>query len=273
MEIDKLNKWFLKNKATDSSVATHMVWKNPSSTPIYCRLDDNQFFNINESIATAFEQSFHKDTRQFFGEGLPSLHEIAEEFFPVFMDVDDIPTTTAENHVRNLCTALCTAVAKHALEMPEGTVVSLYTNNPEWMFQLDPWLPVSKAVPDKFGVHLYFNTNEDGQRPFSVAPIMFGLTTWLNSLLENKCQAHREGTKAQRSDKHGEFYQADCLLCRSHVDSGLFNKGLRPKLRMAYCDKGHPYENRYYALFYRLRWDGQAVSVFFYIKKTKKRRL
>jgi hypothetical protein len=261
MEITKINKLFLSKK-NDSSVATHLVWKNPSSVPTYCRLPDNQFFIINEMIAKAYFQAFSGTTREFFGEGLPSLHEIAEEFFPVFLDIDDIPTTVQRDQVKTLCTAICTMIATSALEIPEGTVVSLYTNNPEWAVHSDETAPLSKDVPDKYGVHLYFNPNEDGQRAFTVAPIMHGVACWLNSLLENKCTVHTEGTKEERSKLH-----KNCLLCRPHVDSGLFNKGVRPKLRMAYCDKGHPYNNRYYALFFRLIWDGQSVREFIFFLK------
>jgi hypothetical protein len=220
---------------------------------------DTAFFEINKMLAVSYLQSFNKQTREFFSEGLPSCHEMAEELFPVFMDVDDIPVQSTIQHVKALCTALCSAIGKHALEIPEGAVISLYTNNPDWIIHSEEWLPRSKAVPEKYGVHIYFNENEDGKRPLSVAPIMYGVTNWLNHLLEAKCQVHREGTRAERKKIH-----KDCLMCHSIVDAPLFNKGLRPKLRMAYCDKGHPYNNHYYGLFYRLRWDGQAVSLFFF---------
>jgi hypothetical protein len=257
MEIDKLNSWLLKNYTDDSSTATHMVWKNPSLTPAYVRMasNNNHFAELNKSIALSFVQSYDKRTMKFLGKGLPSVHEVANEVFPLFMDIDHIPVTTSMENVKKLISAACTLIGRCALEISEGTTVTVFVNNPDWMVHDKEWLPKSAVTPDKYGAHIYFQSNEEGERPMVTSSMMKAISSWINQAVKKKCP-HKDQTSDERKENKR------CLVCQFDVDVQMWDND-RPKLRMAYCDKGHPYQTRYYGLCCRLKWDGSEVSFFF----------
>lgn len=261
LEIDKLNTWLLKNHTNDSSTATHMVWKNPSELPAYVRMtgkeNANHWHELNKSIARSFRQSYNQENMKFFKEGLPSVHEIANEVFPFFMDVDHVPVNTSMENVKKVVGALCTLIGRHVLELDEGTTAVVYVNNPDWMVHQKEWLPKSSVPPEKYGVHVYFSNNEeDGVRPIVTAPMMKAISAYLNHHFKKYCN-HKNQTPDERKENKR------CVVCQADVDEQMWNND-RPKLRMAYCDKGHPYETRYYGLCCRLKWDGAEVCLFFF---------
>lgn len=258
--VQSVNKFFqhyasrLEND--DNSSATHMMWNawaNNPLVPTYCTLKDCEFEIINSAIARCFLRSFDQTTGQFFQRAqLPCLHEIAKEFFPVFLDLDHVPVSASMVDVKALVTRVCDNIGKKAIEVPLNSTVTVFCNNPSWLQQEENRCPRSEVPQTKYGVHLYFNPNEDGARATSIAPIMKAMTAWLNEDIKKLCE-HKEQTSDERK------LHKDCLHCQIDVDEGLFNKGPKPKLRMPYCDKGETYNKHYYGLFFRLTWDGEKV--------------
>jgi hypothetical protein len=265
--LQDLNK-FLRQHASrlendDNSSATHMMWDSGARNPLvptYCTLKDSDFLKVNSAIVRCFYHSFDRNTGNFFPHAqLPCIHEIAKEFFPVFLDLDHIPVSASMSDVKGLVTRVCDNLAQKALEVPLNSTVTVFCNNPSWLQQEENRCPRSEVPQEKYGVHLYFNPNTDGERATSITPIMKGIAAWLNEDIKGLCE-HKNQTSDERKQNK------ECLYCQTDVDEGLFNKGIKPKLRMPYCDKGNPYAKHYYGLFFRLTWDGDKVRVYFSVR-------
>lgn len=240
-EAQRLKTLFLGSKCADGSDnASHLYWCNPSNVPMYARITAAQEYNLAEQIGLAFLQSYNRDTHAFYGTGLPAIHELGTEIFPLFLDIDHIPleadTRTTKANVVTLIDDIC----RYAINVEPETEITIFTNNRNWMIHDN--MPEGTGF-EKYGVHLYFGD------PSATMATAYALASWCQEQFK-KCTLN-----------HG--VDLTCIAChpKCNVDVGLFHSRslLKPKMRLPYCCKGHPYQNQFYGLWFKVKWDGKKV--------------
>lgn len=221
----KLERQFFKCSTSKEArkTSTHLAWINPSPAPTYACFDlETDFADL---IAAAY---FQARVGVSFCGNLPCVHEIATEVFPIFIDIDDIPTDTDSSLARDAAAVCCNAIGRSVV-IHEGYKIYVFTNNPEWMIEREP--PCTRTPFTKYGLHIIFD-----KRLVANAATMYPLALWLAGLWE----------------KNGQL--------PGKIDTGLYKTEGCVKLRMPYCDRAHPYQNKYYGLMTIFEWRNNKVN-------------